>query len=221
MTLPPRLTPLPRHAATTLTLDADFRRWRLVEHVGPDRADAEAFIARRYASSFGARLHAFMPRLFALRGVDGAIGGAFGLRGAHQRLFAEHYLDDPIERAIQRRTAERIERAAVVEVGQLCGAFSGAVRVLIGLLAQRLHGDGFEWVAFTGTAELRNAFARVGLQPIDLGAACAERLPPEERGHWGDYYEHRPRVCAGRIETGLRAFGDPSARQRRRAGRPA
>ncbi len=212
MNLPLKPFPLIRRPSAAVTFaDPCAGTWRLVEHEGRERRNAEEFIVGRYARSFGARVQAFMPRLFTLRDDGGAICGAFGLRCAHHRLFTEHYLDRPIELALAACAGRRVARSSIVEVGHLCGAFPGAMRLLIELLALRLHRDGFEWVAFTGTAALRNAFARVGLTPLDLGPARAERLPPEECGIWGDYYEHAPRICAGRIEVGVRRF------ERRRA----
>lgn len=177
----------------------------LVEHHGNTRSIAEAFIAQRFAQSFGASVKAFMPRLFTLRDSAGVVCGAFGLRSPNHRLFIEQYLDEPIEVAIAQHSQCAIERRAVIEVGHFCGAFPGAMRQLIALLATQLHREGFEWVAFTSTTGLRNAFFRVGLHPVDLAAAAVEKLLPDERASWGRYYEHAPRVSVGRIEDGVRA----------------
>jgi Thermostable hemolysin len=178
--------------------------FKLFEHAGADRGLAEQFISRRFHESFGARVEAFMPRLFGMYDRDGKLCGALGLRSARHRLFVEHYLDQPIEQVITRHTACAIERASIVEVGHLSGTFPGAMRTLIWLLSARLHREGFEWVAFTGTKALRNAFRRNGLFPIDIQLATAGRLPPEARAAWGSYYEHSPRVFVGRIEEGVR-----------------
>jgi hypothetical protein len=188
-------------AATGSPADAGFE---LFEHVGADRALAEQFISRRFCESFGARVEAFMPRLFGMYDRDGRLRGALGLRSARHRLFVEHYLDQPIERAIARRTAHAVDRASIVEVGHLSGTFPGAMRTLIWLLTERLHREGFEWVAFAGTMGLRNAFRRNGLFPIDMQPATAAKLPPEARAAWGSYYEHSPHVFVGRIQEGVR-----------------
>jgi hypothetical protein len=187
----------------------------LVERVGADRIAAESFITQRYAQAFGARITAFMPRLFTLCDAHGTVLGAFGLRSAHHRLFTERYLDRPVEDVLARATATRVARHSIVEVGHSCGAFAGSMRSLIALLASYLDREGFEWVVFTSTGVLRNAFARIGLNPLDLGPASITRLPPDERAAWGRYYDHAPRVSAGRIEIGMRAF----ARQRRKGAR--
>jgi hypothetical protein len=129
--------------------------------------------------------------------------GALGLRSARHRLFVEHYLDQPIERVIARRMACAVDRASIVEVGHLSGTFPGAMRTLIWLLTERLHREGFEWVTFTGTTALRNAFRRIGLFPIDIQVATASRLPPEARAAWGTYYDHSPHLFVGRIQEGV------------------
>lgn len=180
--------------------------YSLREHAGADRALVERFIASRFTASFGARIGTFMPCLFGLHDRDGALRGAFGLRCASRPLFVEQYLDAPIETAIARRAGIAPARAAIIEVGHLCGAFPGAMRTIIRLLTLRLHGDGFEWVAFAGTRSLHNAFVRVGMHPLDLGAARIEHLPADARAGWGSYYAHKPRVLAGRIAVGVDAI---------------
>ncbi len=185
--------------------------FELIEHVGDDRAAVETFISQRFAECFGSRIEAFMPRLFSLRNREGDICGAFGLRSTNRNLFLEQYLDSPIEKTIAVNVRSRIERRTIIEVGHFSGAMPGTVRTMIGLLTERLHREGFEWVVFTGTTSLRNAFCRLGLCPIDLQAATIDRLPVEERAAWGSYYEHAPRVLVGNVQEGYRAmFLQPS-----------
>ena len=182
----------------------------LFEHVGSDRSAAETFISQRFAESFGSRIEAFMPRLFSVRNRNGDMCGAFGLRSASRNLFLEQYLDAPIEKVIAARAGSRVERRVIVEVGHFSGAFPGAVRAMIGLLTERLHQEGYEWVVFTGTAGLRNAFCRLGLFPLDIQAATADRIPAEERAAWGSYYDHAPRVLVGNVQDGYRAMRLPA-----------
>jgi hypothetical protein len=180
--------------------------YELVEHAGPDRILAERFISQRFAESFGSRVEKFMPRLFSLRNAHGEICGAFGLRSANRKLFLEQYLDQPIEKAIAARIGSAVARQCIVEVGHFSGTFPGAVRAMICLLTERLYCEGFAWVTFTGTASLRNAFGRMGLAPLDIQAAAAERLPADERAAWGSYYEHAPHVLVGNIREGYGAL---------------
>jgi len=180
--------------------------FQLIEHLGAERASVEKFISQRFAESFGSRVEAFMPRLFTLRNQDGDICGAFGLRSANHKLFLEQYLDAPIEKIIASRTGSKVERRTVVEIGHFSGTFPGAVRAMIGLLTERLHRESFEWVSFTGTSSLRNAFCRLGLSPINIQAAEANRLPATQRAAWGTYYDHAPQVLVGNILEGYGAL---------------
>ena len=67
-------------------------------------------------------------------------------------------------------------------------------------------------MVFTGTVALRNAFFRLGLNPIDMAAAAPERLGAAERAQWGSYYEHLPRVLFGNIAEGYSALTHNAAR---------
>ncbi len=192
-------------------------QFELIEHIGSDRAAVEAFISQRFADSFGSRIEAFMPRLFSVRNREGELCGAFGLRSASRNLFLEQYLDVPIEQAIAAHTGNTVARRTIVEVGHFSGAIPGVVRDMIGLLTQHLHREGFEWVVFTGTTGLRNAFSRLGLSPIDIQAASIDRLPPDARTAWGSYYEHAPRVLVGKIQDGYQAMQPGAVPERREA----
>ena len=175
---------------------------RLHEHTGIERAEAETFIGSKFAIYFGARIDAFMPRLFSLKSNAGEMCGAFGLRYATRKLFLEQYLDFPIEHEIALRSGHIVQRRVIVEAGQFCGSYPGMVRLMIRLLTHHLHNEGFEWVAFTGTTSLRNAFARLGLGPIDIRAADVTRLPQQQQSAWGSYYDCMPHVFVGHIGQG-------------------
>ncbi|MBT9539748.1 thermostable hemolysin [Thiobacillus sp.] len=197
--------------ASAATKRASRPSFELVEHAGADRAAVESFISQRFAESFGSRIEGFMPRLFSVRNREGEICGAFGLRSASRNLFLEQYLDTPIEKTLAERVGVTVERRLIVEVGHFSGAVPGVVRAMIGLLTERLRREGYEWVVFTGTTSLRNAFCRLGLCPIDIQAATIDRLPVEERAAWGSYYAHGPRVLVGNIAEGYRAMLPPPA----------
>ncbi len=172
----------------------------LREATGENRVVVEKFIAHYFGKRFGAHIKAFMPRLFGMYGQDGKICGAVGLRSSRHRMFLEHYRDQPIEQAIVGCTRATVDRASIVEVGHLTGIFPGAMRTLISLLTDRLHSDGLRWIAFTGTATLRNAFRRVGLLPIEIRVASIERIPADARTAWGTYYDQLPRLLVCPIE---------------------
>jgi hypothetical protein len=66
--------------------------------------------------------------------------------------------------------------------------------------------------------DLRNAFFRLGLCPIDIQAATADRLPADERAAWGSYYDHAPRVLIGNVLEGYRAMLPPATPSRPQLG---
>jgi hypothetical protein len=73
-------------------------------------------------------------------------------------------------------------------------------------LTAQLFREGFRWVVFTGIAELRNAFYRLGLDPIDLAIADPTRLDRREQLQWGSYYQRMPRVQFGDVAEGFAAL---------------
>ncbi|MGH8121972.1 MAG: thermostable hemolysin, partial [Rudaea sp.] len=195
--------------------------FELFEHTGSDRAIAEEFISRRFAQSFGARVEAFMPRLFTVRNQDGFICGAFGLRSATHKLFVEHYINRPMEEVIAMRTGETILRHRLVEVGHLSGAFPSAMRATIRLLTECVHREGAAWIAFTGTSSVRNCFRRMGLSPIAIQVAAIENIPTDARAVWGNYHDHSPWVFVGSVEEGYRALIRDASRTARKIERIA
>jgi long-subunit acyl-CoA synthetase (AMP-forming) len=57
-------------------------------------------------------------------------------------------------------------------------------------------------VVSTLTQELRNLFVRMGVAPLALGVADPAVLG-DDVAQWGSYYDHRPLVLAGRLESAL------------------
>lgn len=169
-----------------------------------DRAHAEAFIRRVYRERYGAKVQAFAPRLVVLRDAAGAIVAAAGYRPAGtQALYLERYLDAPVETLIAVHDGHAPSRASIVEVGHLAASRFGEGRRLIMLLAPYLAAHGFQWAVSTLTEELRHLFVRLGMPPLQLGVADPAALGTEARD-WGRYYDHRPAVLAGRIDTMLK-----------------
>lgn len=179
----------------------------LREHGAEHRSEIEGFIRQCFAAAHGARISHFMPRLLSLSTKRGDLIAAFGLRAASDtRLFLETYLDQPIEQVLQAQLGQPVRREEIIEVGNLSALYPGAARWLIVALTAMLHGEGYKWVTFTGTAALRNGFGRLGLRPVELGAATLDHLPPLDRADWGCYYDHAPKVMAGDIAYGYRAL---------------
>jgi hypothetical protein len=181
--------------------------FKFKEYGSGERAEVEEFIKKCFADAYGAALCTFMPRLFRLTTRRGEVVAAFGSRSAQSGpLFLETYLDEPVEQAIECKTGSRPQRGSIVEVGNLAAIYPGAVRWMIVALTVKLYEENYEWVAFTGTAALRNAFYKLGLRPVVIGEAAPERLDAGERARWGSYYGTRPLVMAGNIRHGLHAM---------------
>lgn len=173
------------------------------EHPRSPRASLEAFIGACFAKAYGAEVAYFCRHLVGFEAAGGAWRAAAGYAVARDGpLYLEHYLDEPVERAISRRRGRTVARDEIVEVGNLAATSPGAARLIIRAMAAHLHGKGFTWVAFTATRELRNTFARLGLALHPLVRADASRVPGQGVG-WGDYYAHDPVVVYGGICEGL------------------
>jgi hypothetical protein len=178
------------------------RRLEPIDAAHPLRAECEQFIGTRFFAAYAARVTRFSPYLLGLRDALGHFCAAVGYTPAEgRRLYLEQYLDAPVEQLLAPRG---VARHSIVEVGHLAASTAGLGRALIPLLAQHLHRLGYLWVVFTATRELRNAFARLGLTPLELAVAEPARLP-DGGARWGSYYEHAPVVVAGRIALGVTA----------------
>lgn len=181
---------------------------RLAEQRGARRQEAEQFISRSFARMHGARISAFMPTLLGLRDSRDEVYCACGLRSAEgQNLFIEHYLDTPIETALQTAggTGE-IPRGQIVEVGNLAVSAPGSARELITELTDYLSHSPHEWVVCAALAALRNAFLRLGIPLLTLAPATLEALPEAGRAAWGSYYQHNPQVIAINVQASLQAL---------------
>jgi hypothetical protein len=166
----------------------------------PDREKAEAMVQQVFQQSYAARLKTFYPFLLGIKGPDGEYRAIAGIRPGSQPLFAEHYLDDPVEDLLA------VPRKDVVEVGNLATHGSGEIRWIIAAVTAFLHGAGFRRVLFTITPLLRNSFRRMGLPLHHLADARQECLPKNMAEDWGAYYDSEPVVCYGRIAIGYHSF---------------
>lgn len=168
----------------------------------PERKRVERFIAERFHLAHGAHIQLFMPLLIALETDQGEILALVGIRGAlMEPLFLEHYLTHPIERVISTHAATDTRRQAIVEVGNLAAVKPGYGRYLFAALTDLLTAWGYRWLACTGIASVINIFHRLGMEPIRVAPALAEKIPGGGQG-WGDYYAKNPQVMVGDIEKG-------------------
>jgi hypothetical protein len=163
----------------------------------------EAFIQQRFRKAHGADIRHFMPQLFGMSDESDTLCAVAGLRLAStEPLFLERYLDEAIDSLISAAAGQPVDRAGIVEVGNLAASDTGSARLSIIAITYLLAMGGLEWVAFTGNIGLVNSFHRLGLKPVTLCAADPERLG-EDRHHWGSYYESQPWVHVGNIRAGF------------------
>lgn len=207
--LPPVLFRTPRRRRASMHLE-------LIHAGDQDRPALEAFVRQVFARVYGARVSQFMPRLIGLRSAQGRLVAALGLRDAGSGpLFLEQYLDAPVEHLLEVRTGRVVDRAGIMELGNLAAEHPGSARRLIMNLALCLHNAGFAWVVFTITPSLVNSFRRLDLDLICLGPARRERLCPKAQAEWGRYYDSGPMVYGAHIPGGLpriQALLQPGAR---------
>ncbi|MGL5609497.1 MAG: thermostable hemolysin, partial [Aeromonas veronii] len=66
-----------------------------------------------------------------------------------------------------------------------------------------------DYVVFTGTAKLRNSFARLQLNPVELAPAQAHQVGADADA-WGEYYRCQPKVMVGDINQGREVLAQRS-----------
>lgn len=165
----------------------------------PD-AELMQFVAGRFAVVHGAELAALMPWQAVLRGAEGQLLASVGLRlAAGGPLYLEHYLDAPIEQQLATRLQQQVDRAAVLELGNLA-ARQGMARLLILAMVAYLNQQQFRYVTFTATRQVQAVFHHLGLSLIVLAPAQSDRIA--DAASWGRYYENSPQVMAGSIAQG-------------------
>lgn len=172
-----------------------------------DRAEVEQFIAAIFFQTCGAKVKYFLPMLISLRDEQGRLIAACGIRDAGETpLFLEKYTDQPIEQLLSANLGQPVKRSEIVEIGNYSVMTLGLSRTLIGVIFDQLHATNKRWAVFTAIQIVRNALIRQNISPIMLGEANIDRLPEDERGDWGSYYEQKPQVMAiRRMERRRRA----------------
>lgn len=166
-----------------------------------ERREVEAFIEGIYAKSYGALIGQHYPMLVSVRDTEGRILAALGFRAAAQHdVFLEQYMDIQVEDGVSAAFRKPIARSQIVEVGNLASAGHGAAVFLFVALMAYLEHMGFSHLVLTGTKILRGYFAKLGLDPRDMGHADPKRLPDQGKS-WGSYYSTEPRLIAGDVHA--------------------
>ena len=179
---------------------------RTSEH--PLRATLENYIAVRYGRRHKAAIEHFMPNLLSIE--DGLqTRAALGLSSARkQSLFLECYLDKPIEQAISQQLNTPVDRAKVVEIGNLAASQRAASYLLFTLLSALLDQAGYRWIVFTATPCVQNRVKSMGFSLQTIGDAKADRISASD--DWGSYYETKPQVMVGCIDDAMRQALSPA-----------
>jgi len=166
-----------------------------------NRTVVEQFIREVFHSAYRADIQSFYPTLLSFQS-DNRQRAAVGYRdGSVRPLFSEQYLPRPADELIAAHTGELIARKQLVEVGNLALAGPGEARWVIAAVTLYLYELGYRWVLFTAVRPLFNAFQRLGLNPIQLAEANPMQLADKGQS-WGRYYDAKPMVCVGNIESG-------------------
>jgi hypothetical protein len=175
------------------------------------RPHVEEFVRNEFLVHFKANVKQFMPVLLALHEPNGEPRAVVGCRpAAHERLFLETYTGAAIEQLLAQRLGVDVGRQEIVEIGGLaCRGGRAAVEIVKAVVPVLLDA-GFSWVVFTAANTVMSVFRHLRLAPHVLCAAD-QALLGAERHDWGTYYEHNPRVMAGRLRDGLQACSAPGA----------
>lgn len=162
-----------------------------------DRAEIEQFISKNFFATCGAKVRFFLPVLLSLRDPDGKLIAACGIRSAgSERLFLEHYMDQPVECLLSEQLGAKVNRNDIIEIGNYSVAEMGTSRQLLSAIIDQLHATSKQWAVFTAIQLVRNTLIKQNVFPRVLCDADIKRLPPEEQSDWGSYYEQKPQVMA-------------------------
>lgn len=165
----------------------------LIDRNHPDRARAEALIAKVYAHEYGATVDAFADLLIALPGPDGTLIAAAGLRVGGD-FFSEVYLDRSIEDTLSDHWQPPATRAEIAEVTTLAALHPNASHALFSAIVGYLKAQQVRFAFFTVTERLHQMLKRVGIPAEQLAEARADRVANPEA--WGHYYACNPKVVA-------------------------
>lgn len=161
-----------------------------------DRKVLEKLVAERFERQYAARVSHFLPVMLGLRTGD-RYAAVAGLRPAGgEDLFLEQYLDRLAEQEISRVFRTPVDRAQLVEIGNLVTAEAGAGYLMFACLVPLLRAAGFRWVMCTATPQVERMLQKMGFEPLRICAADPDRLE-EGATDWGRYYQTRPNVIAG------------------------
>ena len=158
------------------------------------RPQVETFIKDIFQQHHSAQVDTFLPTLLAAFDESGNTNSVLGFRNAQdQPLYLEQYLDQGIETLIQSFSRNPVQRAQVVEIGNLASKNAASCQALFVNITQHLQDTGVNWITCTGTSVLRIVFRRLGIKAVAIHEADQNRLGDKQYS-WGSYYDHEPQV---------------------------
>lgn len=167
----------------------EFLDWRDAGWQG-----AAAMIEAHFRTSHGAEITVPALRLAVVRGANGRILGAAGLRDAARGFFSQVYLDRPVEEMLTQLSGNPVTAHEVIEVVSMACPNPAATLRLIEAITAEGRRQGAGWGLFTATGPLMRLLRRTGVPLLPLAPARPERLADADR--WGRYYQTSPWVCA-------------------------
>jgi len=171
-------------------------RFSLQTPGAPERSAVEAYIHARFAEVHQAEVSHFLDNIISLR-CGGEYSAAVGLAPASKsKLFAEQYLDAPIEQVLSDKLGLQVARDQIVEIGNLVSTGKGSSLLLFIMIGEVMERLGYHYVLFTGTREVKALLARLRYSSVVLADANPNVLPDGGRS-WGNYYHNQPQVMFG------------------------
>lgn len=181
---------------------------QMLDRGHPERAELEQYIHDRFAREYGANIHKYMPNLIKYsNGIQTYAAVGFRTAADHQ-LFLETYLHKAIEHELMDITGLDINRAEIIEVGNLAATKPGSSAALFGALACFLDRIHYEWVVICATPTVQNVFSKLQIPLIRLADASKEALPEDQQTLWGSYYDCKPQVMVVHVRTAHRCVKD-------------
>ncbi len=173
----------------------------LADMTGTKGSDVKAFIQDIFYQAHAAKIKHFMPSALCLRDSNQRLLAVSGLRNSSESpFFLERYLDAPVEQVIAKKTGSKINRARIVEIGNLAVSRPVYTKLLMAALSAYLYSTDTEWIVFSALPVVRNAVAKMDHEMLVLADATIEEIAYEDRADWGSYYEHHPQVIALRLK---------------------
>lgn len=201
------------HATMTLSTSGfarkggDLNRYAMAQfhlHTAGDatRPEVERCIADKFAQVHGAKITHFSKHLISLT-CEQHLCAAVGLSpAAGGQLFAERYLDAPIQTVIANATGQSVERQDVLEIGNLVSSWKGSSLMLFVFLGELMHELATTWVVFTAIPEVQRLLAKLEFTPTVITHADPKYIADANR-NWGSYYQKSPQVVFGEIQPAV------------------